>query len=142
MTFQETWCKIKVMKKVPFKISSNRSFGLLFCVVFFIISLWPLKSQEDLRMWAFILSLIFLVLGVLNSKFLTSLNKLWFKFGIILGSIISPLIMGVVFFLVVTPIGIIMRFLGKDLLRNNKSKLVSTYWINRNKQKNTMKKQF
>ena len=124
------------------KISSNRSFGLLFFVVFFIISLWPLKSQGDLRLWAFILSLIFLVLGVLNSKFLTSLNKLWFKFGIILGSIISPLIMGVVFFLVVTPIGIIMRFLGKDLLRNNKSKLVSTYWINRNKQKNTMKKQF
>ena len=130
------------MKKVLVKISSNRSFGFLFFIVFLAISLWPLKSQEDLRLWAFILSLIFLVLGVLNSKFLTSLNKLWFKFGIILGSIISPLIMGVVFFLVVTPIGIIMRFLGKDLLRNNKSKLVSTYWINRNKQKNTMKKQF
>jgi len=130
------------MKKVRVKISSNRSFGFLFFVVFFIISLWPLKSQEDLRMWAFILSLIFLVLGVLNSKFLTPLNKLWFKFGILLGSIVSPIVMGIVFFLVVTPIGVIMRFLGKDLLRINKSKPISTYWINRDKQKNSMKKQF
>ena len=130
------------MKKVPFKISSNRSFGLLFCVVFFIISLWPLKSQGDLRLWAFILSLVFLVLGVLNSAFLTPLNKLWCKFGIFLGSIVSPIVMGIVFFIVVTPIGLIMRFLGKDLLRVNKNKIASTYWINREKQKTTMKKQF
>ena len=130
------------MKKVVLKISSNRSFGFLFFVVFFIISLWPLKSQEDLRMWAFILSLIFLVLGVLNSKFLTPLNKLWFKFGILLGSIVSPIVMGAVFFIVVTPVGLIMRLLGKDLLRINKNKTISTYWINRDKQKNSMKKQF
>ena len=130
------------MKKVPIKISSNRSFGFLFFLVFFIVSLWPLKSQEDLRMWAFILSLIFLASGVLNSKFLTPLNKLWFKFGILLGSIVSPIVMGAVFFIVVTPVGLIMRFLGKDLLRINKSKPISTYWINRDKQKNTMKKQF
>ena len=130
------------MKIGPVKISSNRSFGFLFFVVFFVISLWPLKSQGDLRLWAFILSLIFLVLGVLNSKFLTPLNKLWFKFGILLGSIVSPVVMGAVFFIVVTPIGLIMRFLGKDLLRINKNKLVSTYWIKRDKQKSSMKKQF
>jgi hypothetical protein len=130
------------MKKIPVKISSNRSFGFLFFVVFFVISLWPLKSQGDLRLWAFILSLVFLVLGVLNSRFLTPLNKLWFKFGILLSSIISPIVMGAVFFIVVTPTGIIMRFLGKDLLRINKNKPVSTYWINRDKQKNSMKKQF
>ena len=130
------------MKKVPIKISSNRSFGFLFFVVFFVISLWPLKSQGDLRLWALILSLVFLVLGVLNSRFLTPLNKLWFKFGILLSSIISPIVMGAVFFIVVTPTGIIMRFLGKDLLRINKNKPVSTYWINRDKQKNSMKKQF
>jgi hypothetical protein len=124
------------------KTFSNRSLGLVFFVVFFIISLWPLKSQEDLRMWAFILSLVFLVLGVLNSKFLTPLAKLWFKFGTILGSIISPLIMGAIFFIVVTPTGIIMRFLGKDLLRIKKNKTISTYWINSDKQKKTMKKQF
>ena len=93
-------------------------------------------------MWAFILSLVFLVLGVLNSKLLTPFNKLWFKFGILLGSIVSPIVMGAVFFIVVTPVGLIMRFLGKDLLRTNKSKPVSTYWINRDKQKNSMKKQF
>ena len=130
------------MKKVPVKISSNRSFGFLFFFVFFVISLWPLKSQGDLRLWAFILSLVFLVLGVLNSKFLTPLNKLWFKFGILLGSIVSPIVMGAVFFIVVTPTGIIMRFLGKDLLRINKNKTISTYWINRDKQIKTMKKQF
>ena len=130
------------MKKVPVKVSSNRSFGLLFFVVFFVISLWPLKSQGDMRLWSAILSLVFLVLGVLNSKFLTPLNKLWFKFGILLGSIVTPIIMGAVFFIVVTPTGLIMRFLGKDLLRINKNKTVSTYWIDREKQKNTMKKQF
>ena len=130
------------MEKVSVKISSNRSFGLLFFIVFLAISLWPLKSQEDLRLWAFILALIFFVLGILNSKFLTPLNKLWMKFGIFLGSIISPFVMGVVFFMVVTPIGLIMRFLGKDLLRIKKSKFVSTYWISREKQNNTMKRQF
>ena len=130
------------MKEYQVKVSSNRSFGFVFFVVFFVISLWPLKSQGDLRLWAFILSLVFLVLGVLNSKFLTPLNKLWFKFGILLGSIVSPIVMGAVFFIVVTPTGLIMRFLGKDLLRINKNKTVSTYWIDREKQKNTMKKQF
>ena len=130
------------MKKVPVEISSNRSFGFLFFVVFFVISLWPLKSQGDLRLWALILSLVFLVLGVLNSKFLTPLNKLWFKFGILLGSIVSPIVMGAVFFIVVTPIGLIMRFLGKDLLRINKNKTISTYWINSDKREKTMKKQF
>jgi len=130
------------MKKNLVKISSNRSFGFLFFVVFLAVSLWPLKSQGDLRLWAFILSLIFLVLGVLNSKFLNPLNKLWYKFGIFLGSIVSPIVMGAVFFIVVTPTGLIMRFLGKDVLRINKNKPVSTYWINREKQKETMKKQF
>tara|TARA_B100000378_G_scaffold45798_1_gene34253 strand:+ start:312 stop:704 length:393 start_codon:yes stop_codon:yes gene_type:complete len=130
------------MEKASVKISSNRSFGLLFFIVFLAISLWPLKSQEDLRLWAFILALIFFVLGILNSKFLTPLNKLWMKFGIFLGSIISPFVMGVVFFMVVTPVGLIMRFLGKDLLRIKKSKFVSTYWISREKQNNTMKRQF
>ena len=130
------------MEKASVKISSNRSFGLLFFIVFLAISLWPLKSQGDLRLWAFILSLIFLVLGVLNSRFLTPLNKLWMKFGLFLGSIVAPLVMGIVFFMVVTPVGLIMRSLGKDLLRIKKSKSASTYWIDREKQNNTMKRQF
>jgi len=124
------------------KISSNRNFGLVFFVVFLIVALWPLKYEEDIRLWSLVLSIIFFILGIFNSKLLTPLNKLWFKFGILLGSIVSPLIMGIVYFLVVTPIGIIMRLLGKDLLKTNKIKSASTYWIKRDKQDSTMKKQF
>ena len=124
------------------KISSNRSFGLVFFVVFLIVALWPLKSGEDIRIWSLALSIIFFSLGILNSKLLTPLNKLWFKFGILLGSIVSPIIMGIVFFLVVTPIGVFMRLLGKDLLKMRKVKNTSTYWIKRDKQQSTMKKQF
>ena len=130
------------MKKDSVKIPSNRSFGFLFFIVFLEISLWPLISQEDLRLWALILSLIFLILGILNSKILTPLNKLWIKFGILLGNIVSPVVMGVVFFIVVTPIGLIMRLLGKDLLRVNKNESTSTYWIDREKKTDTMKRQF
>ena len=124
------------------KISSNRSFGLVFFVVFLIIALWPLKYEEDIRLWSLALSIIFFILGVLNSKLLTPLNKLWFKFGIFLGSIVSPIIMGIVYFLVVTPTGIFMRLLGKDLLKTSKVKNASTYWLKRDKQHGTMKKQF
>ena len=102
------------------KISSNRSFGLVFFVVFLIIALWPLKNGEDIRVWSLTLSIIFLILGILNSKLLTPLNKLWFKFGIFLGSIVSPVVMGLVYFLVVVPIGLFMRLLGKDLLKKEK----------------------
>ena len=124
------------------KISSNRSFGLVFFVVFLIVALWPLKNAEDIRLWSLVLSIIFFILGVLNSKLLTPLNKLWFKFGIFLGSIVSPIIMGIVYFLVVTPIGLFMRLLGKDLLKTNKAKSTSTYWVKRDKKHSTMKKQF
>ena len=98
------------------KISSNRSFGGVFFVVFLIIALYPLLNDGEIRIWSIIISLIFLVLGLLNSKILTPLNKVWFKFGLFLGKIISPLVMGIIFFLVVTPIGLIMKLLGKDLL--------------------------
>ena len=124
------------------KISSNRSFGLVFFVVFLIVALWPLKHEEDIRLWSLALSIIFFILGILNSKLLTPLNKLWFKFGIFLGSIVSPIIMGVVYFIVVTPTGVIMRLLGKDLLKTNKTKSASTYWMKRDTQHGTMKKQF
>ena len=124
------------------KISSNRNFGLVFFVVFLIIALWPLKSEADIRLWSLAVSIIFFILGVLNSKLLTPLNRLWFKFGMFLGGIVSPIIMGIVFFLVVTPIGGFMRLLGKDLLKMSKIKQASTYWIKRDKQQSTMKKQF
>ena len=123
------------------KISSNRSFGIVFFIVFLLIALYPLTYDEEIRVWSVIISLIFLVLGLLNSKILTPLNKLWFKFGILLGKIVSPLIMGIIFFLVVTPIGLIMRLLGKDVLnlKYNKNK---SYWIEKNGPKSKMKNQF
>ena len=123
------------------KISSNRSFGVVFFAVFLFIALYPLVFSGEIRAWSAIISLIFLVLGLLNSKILTPLNKLWFKFGIFLGKIISPLIMGMIFFLVVTPIGLIMRLLGKDVLnlRYNKNK---SYWIEKTELKSKMKNQF
>ena len=123
-------------------IPSNRSFGLLFFIVFLIVALWPLKYEEDIRLWSLVLSIIFFILGIFNSKLLTPLKKLWFKFGILLGSIVSPIIMGIVYFLVVTPIGTFMRLLGKDLLKMSKVKNASTYWIKRDKKQSTMKKQF
>ncbi len=123
------------------KISSNRSFGIVFFVVFLIIALYPLINDGNIRLWSLIVSLAFLALGLLNSKFLSPLNKIWFKFGLFLGKIISPMVMGLIFFFVVTPIGILMRILKKDLLNlklnNNKS-----YWIEKNEPKSKMKNQF
>lgn len=123
------------------KIGSNRSFGIVFFIVFLIISLWPLLNNNEIFIWSLLISIIFLVLGLLNSKILNPLNKLWFKFGILLSKIISPLIMGLIFFLVVTPIGLLMRLFKKDLLnlKYNKNK---TYWIEKSNQKSTMKNQF
>jgi len=123
------------------KIGSNRSFGVVFFVVFLLIGLWPILKGNELRIWAIVISLIFLILGILNSKILTPFNKVWFRFGIFLGNFISPIIMGIVFFLVVTPTGLIMKLLRKDLinLRKNNS---STYWIEKKDIKSSMKNQF
>jgi len=123
------------------KLPSNRNFGIVFSIVFLIISLWPMLSQNDIRMWSLIISGIFLVLGLINSKLLLPLNKIWFKFGILLGNFIAPIVMGVVYFMVVTPTGLIMRLLGKDLLnlkKNNKD----TYWIEKDNSNNDLKNQF
>ena len=123
------------------KISSNRSFGIVFFVVFILISLYPLINNDGIKIWSLFISLIFLILGLLNSKILTPLNKLWAKFGIFLGKIISPIIMGIIFFLVVTPIGLIMRLIGKDLL-NIKYSDNKSYWIEKTGPKSKMKNQF
>ena len=123
------------------KISSNRSFGLVFFIVFLLIAFYPLINQGDIRIWSVLISLLFLILGIINSKILTPLNKVWFKFGIFLGKIISPIIMGIIFFLVVTPIAFLMRMLNKDLL-NLKFNKKSSYWIEKTDPKSTMKNQF
>ena len=110
------------------KIGSNKSFGIVFSIVFLIIAIYPLINNDELRIWSLIIAIIFLVLGLINSKILTPLNKLWFKFGILLGRIVSPIIMGLIFFMVVTPIALIMRIIGKDLL-NLKFNKDKSYWI-------------
>ena len=123
------------------KISSNRSFGVVFFIVFLLIALYPVINKEEIRVWSLIVSLIFLVLGLLNSKILNPLNQIWFKFGVFLGRIISPLIMAIIFFFVVTPIGLIMRTLGKDIL-NLRYNTKKTYWIEKTGPKSKMKNQF
>jgi len=123
------------------KIGSNRSFGIVFFIVFLLIAIYPLINQGEIRVWSVLISLLFLILGIINSKILTPLNKAWFKFGIFLGKIISPIVMGIIFFLVVTPIAFLMRILKKDLL-NLKYNKNSSYWVEKTDPKSTMKNQF
>lgn len=123
------------------KKASNRSFGLLFSLVFLIITFWPLLNSEPIRLWALIISLTFLFLGILNSKILSPLNKGWIKFGELLGKIIAPIVMFLVFFIILTPIGILLKLFGKDLLKIKKNKLIKSYWINR-KNITSMDRQF
>ena len=122
--------------------SSNKSFGLLFFVVFLIIGLWPLKNGESLNIYFIIASVVFLILGLLNSKLLSPLNKSWIKLGEILGIIIAPIVMALVYFVILTPISIIVRVFGKDLLGLKFLKEKETYWIKRKKNLGSMKKQF
>tara|TARA_B100001245_G_C22630636_1_gene310621 strand:+ start:186 stop:575 length:390 start_codon:yes stop_codon:yes gene_type:complete len=123
------------------KIGSNRSFGIVFFAFFLIIAIFPLFKNGDLRIWSLIVGIIFLVLGILRSEILTPLNRIWFKIGIILGNFISPIVMGFIFFFVVTPISLIMKLFGKDILnlkKNNKE----SYWIVKSGPKSKMKNQF
>mgnify|MGYP006088974873 CR=1 FL=1 len=124
------------------KLPSNRNFGFIFFIVFFVIAFWPILNDETFRVWSLLISLIFLILGIFNSKILTPLNIIWMKFGLILGGIVSPTIMGIIFFGVVTPIGLLMRLFKKDLLnlRMNNEK---SYWIEKDKKIiSSMKDQF
>ncbi len=123
------------------KINSNRSFGIVFFVVFFLISVYPLLKDGSIYYWSLIISLVFLILGLLNSKILSPLNVIWFKFGILIGKIISPIIMGIIFFLIVSPISILLKIFRKDVLQlkyHNKK----TYWVDKNDVKSNMKNQF
>ena len=124
------------------KISSNRSFGLVFFILFLVISLWPFIHEGQIRIWSAVISIFFLILGLMNSKLLTPLNRLWFKFGMFLGAIVAPVVMGIIFFLVVTPTGFLMRIMGKDLLRRKYDKSNKSYWIKRDKSSSSMKQQF
>ena len=129
-------------QKSKIKVSSNRSFGLVFFVVFLIIGLWPLLDGGQFKIWSLFFSLFFLVLGLLNSKLLTPLNLLWTKFGILLGNVFAPIVMSFIFFLVVTPIGLLVRIMGRDLLRTKYNKSEKSYWVKRDKRTTKMNQQF
>ncbi len=123
------------------KVSSNKSFGIVFFIVFLIVSIYPVFNSGDLRVWSLIISLIFLILGLLNSIILSPLNKIWFKLGILLGSFASPIVMSIIFFGIVTPTAIVMKMFNKNLLslkKNNKK----TYWVEKSLIKSKMKNQF
>ncbi len=124
------------------KKSSNRSFGILFFLVFLGFGLWPLTNEMSPNIYLIIISVIFLILGLLNSKLLSPLNNLWIKFGEILGKIIAPIVMAVVYFLILTPISLLVRLFGKDLIEMKFNNSVKSYWIKRKKHLGTMDKQF
>jgi len=123
------------------KRSSNKSFGIVFFIVFLLIGIWPILNNESYRFWVLVISLVFLILGLTNSKLLTPFNILWFKLGIFLGKIVSPVVMGIIFFFVVTPTAILMRLFKKDLL-NLKYNDSKSYWIKKDEIKSKMKNQF
>ena len=129
------------MEENKIKIGSNRSFGIVFSIVFLIVALYPLLNSDSIRIWSIILSSIFFIFGLLNSNILSPLNRIWFKFGIILGRIVSPIVMGLVFFFVVTPTSLILRLFKKDNL-NLKKNDNRTYWIDKSDKKSKMKNQF
>ena len=122
--------------------NSNRSFGLLFFTVFIVVGLWPTIKGETANIYLILISLFFLIFGLINSKILSPFNKAWIKFGEILGLIIAPIIMALVYFIILTPISLILRMFGKDLLGLKFMKKKDTYWIKRVKKLGTMKKQF
>ena len=127
--------------KQEIKISSNRSFGIVFSIFFSLVGIYLLLNNSSVYYWSFLISLMFFILGLFNSKILGPLNQIWFKFGILLGKVVSPIVMGIIFFLVITPIAILLKIFGKDVLKlklNNNE----TYWIEKNEPKSDMKKQF
>ena len=122
--------------------SSEKSFGVVFSIVFLIVALYPLIISSSLRIWALVISIIFFLLAFLAPKILVLPNKLWFKFGLLIGSIVAPIVMAFVYFVTVLPTGLIMRLLGKDLLKNKLDKNAKSYWVIRSEPMGSMKNQF
>ena len=127
---------------IPIEQSSPKSFGIVFSIVFLIVALYPLINSEGLRIWALVVSIIFFLLAFLAPKILVLPNKLWFKFGLLIGSIVAPIVMAFVYFVTVLPTGLIMRLLGKDLLKQKLDKNAKSYWVKRSEPMGSMKNQF
>ena len=132
----------EISSHVPTEQSSEKSFGVVFSIVFLIIALYPLITSEGLRIWALVVSIIFFLLAFLAPKILVLPNKLWFKFGLLIGSIVAPIVMTLVYFVTVVPTGLIMRLLGQDLLKQKLDKNAKSYWVKRSEPMGSMKNQF
>ena len=132
----------EIASHVSTEQSSEKSFGVVFSIVFLIIALYPLITSEGLRIWALVVSIIFFLLAFLAPKILVLPNKLWFKFGLLIGSIVAPIVMAFVYFVTVLPTGLIMRLLGKDLLKQKLDKNAKSYWVKRSEPMGSMKNQF
>jgi hypothetical protein len=133
---------IEISRHISTEQSTEKSFGFVFSVVFLIVALYPLTNSESLRIWALIISIIFFLLAFLAPNILVLPNKLWFKFGLLLGSIVAPIVMAFVYFVTVLPTGLIMRILGKDLLKQKLDQNAKSYWIKRSEPMGSMKNQF
>ena len=133
---------IEISSHVSTEQSTEKSFGLVFSIVFLIVALYPLINSAGLRIWALVLSIIFFLLAFLAPKILVLPNKLWFKFGLLIGSIVAPIVMAFVYFVTVLPTGLIMRLLGKDLLKQKLDKNAKSYWVKRSEPMGSMKNQF
>ena len=132
----------EIASHVSTEQSSEKSFGVVFSIVFLIVALYPLINSESLRIWALVVSIIFFLLAFLAPKILVLPNKLWFKFGLLIGSIVAPIVITLVYFVTVLPTGLIMRLLGKDLLKQKLDKNAKSYWIERKQPMGSMKNQF
>ena len=128
-------------KDIKLKISSNRSFGIVFFILFLVLSIYPVLKDGNINYYLLLVSSVFLILGIMNSKLLSPLNLLWFKLGIILGKFVSPLVMAIIYFLGITPISLLLKLFKKDILHLKKNDN-KTYWINKKKSVTTMKDQF
>jgi Saxitoxin biosynthesis operon protein SxtJ len=127
------------------KVGSERSFGFVFAFVFMIIGTVPLIRGGDLRLWSLLLAAVFLGLGLIAPGVLRPLNIVWFKFGMLLGRIIAPIVISLLFFIAVTPTALIMRIMRKDPLTLKFDPNAKSYWIARSKTQNpmgSMKNQF
>jgi energy-coupling factor transporter transmembrane protein EcfT len=128
------------MKNSPnVSVKNNIIFGLLFFFLFLIVGVYPLKTGGSVKIWSIILSIVFLLVTIAKPNLFTFLNKAWIQFGFIIGKIVSPIIMALIFFFVITPTGMVLRLLRKDSI-NEKNKL--SYWKNRDYKIQNMKKQF
>ena len=112
-------------------VSSERSFGLVFAVVFLIFGLWPLISNNSPHWPLLVISVGFGITALFLPKTLKPLNILWFKFGLLLGKVVGPIVMGLIFFLAVTPTALIFKLRRKDLLNLNRNDSSKSYWIPR-----------